>query len=500
VSPLATLAPLNPETRLLVDGELREATGGRTFENLNPATGEVLGICADADEADLEAAIAAARRAFDETDWSTNAEFRKHCLTQLRDALADELESFRSIIVHEAGAPVALTHWYQLDPLVGDLSYWRDQIDAFEIETELPIRNVMGSPTRRTVRREPFGVVGAITPWNVPLHLIIVKLGPALAAGNTVVLKPPPDTPWCGTTFGRLIAERTDIPPGVVNVITSAGHGIGERLVADPRVDLVSFTGSTPTGKRIMQVGATNVKKLFLELGGKSAHIVLDDIDPAEIAGSFTAGCTHAGQGCSNLTRILLPRARYDEGVEAIKKALEAVPFGDPKDPKNMMGPVIRQSQHERILGIIEKGKEEGRLVCGGGVPAGLERGYFIEPTLFADVSNKSSLAQDEIFGPVLCAIPYDDDEDAVRIANDSRYGLSGAVTGSSLSRAHEIARRIRTGTMSVNGGQYFAIDAPFGGYRESGLGRENGIQGFEEYLETKLIAAPAPDQLENGE
>lgn len=488
---MGELAPLNPEERLLVDGILREATGDGRFENINPATEEVLGSCADATEADLDAAIAAARRAFDETDWSTNPEFRKHCLTQLCDALAEEIETFRTLLVCEAGVPVTLTGWYQLDPVIGDLAYWRDQIDAFELETELPVKQVMGQLTRRTLRREPFGVVGAITPWNVPLHLIVVKLGPALAMGNTVVLKPPPDTPWCGTTFGRLVAERTDIPPGVVNVITSADHAIGERLVADPRVDLVSFTGSTATGRRIMRVAASNIKKLFLELGGKSAHIVLDDIDPAEIAGSFTAGCVHAGQGCSNLTRILLPRARYEEGLEAIVKAVQAIPFGDPRDPKNIMGPVIRKSQHERILGIIESGKQEARLVCGGGVPKGFDRGYFIEPTVFADVSNRSSLAQDEIFGPVLCVIPYEDDDDAVQIANDSRYGLSGAVTGTDLERAHRIARRIRTGTMSVNGGQYFSVDAPFGGYRESGLGRENGSMGCEEYLETKLIASP---------
>jgi len=489
---MSELAPLNPDPRLLIDGVLRDATGGGTFENINPATEETLGVCADGMAEDMDAAIAAARRAFDETDWSTNAEFRKHCLTQLCDALAEEAETFRSIIVSEAGAPVALTQWYQLDPVIGDLGYWRDQIGRYDIETSLPDREVMGSMTRRTVRREPFGVVGAITPWNVPLHLIVVKLGPALATGNTVVLKPPPDTPWCGTTFGRIVAEKTDIPPGVVNVVASAQHGIGEQLVADPRVDLISFTGSTATGKRIMQVGSSNVKKLFLELGGKSAHIVLDDIDPASIAGSFTAGCTHAGQGCSNLTRILLPRARYDEGLEAVVKSMGAVPFGDPRDPGNMMGPVIRKSQHERILGIIEQGKTQARLVCGGGVPAGFDKGYFIEPTVFADVPNESSLAQDEIFGPVLCVIPYEDDDDAVRIANDSRFGLSGAVTGSDLERAEAIGRRIRTGTMSINGAPYFAVDAPFGGYRESGLGRENGSMGLEEYLETKLIASPA--------
>jgi len=489
-----SLAPPAPATQLLVDGRLREAAGGRRFDNLNPATGEVLGSCADASREDMDEAIAAARRAFDESGWSSDPALRKRCLTQLRDALAEERENLRSILVAEGGIPVALTHWYQLEPVIEDVLYWRDQIDRFPFESALETKMVMGRRARRTVRREPYGVVGAITPWNVPLHLIVVKLGPALASGNTVVLKPPPDTPWTGTTFARLVAEKTDIPPGVVNVIPSSDHAIGEQLVADPRVDLVSFTGSTATGKRIMQVGASNVKRLFLELGGKSAHIVLDDVDFSEIAGSFTAGCTHAGQGCANLTRILLPRARYAEGLEAIVKAVEATPYGDPRDPANMMGPVIRKSQHERILGIIEAGKREARLVAGGGIPKGrgLERGYYIEPTVFADVDNRSALAQDEIFGPVLCAIPYDGDDDAVRIANDSRFGLSGAVTSRDVARAEAIARRIRTGTMSINGAAYFSVDAPFGGYRESGVGRENGSMGFEEYLETKLIASPA--------
>ena len=489
---MPALAEPDPGTLLLIDGHLREATGGARFENVDPSTGEAIGTCADASAADLDQAIAAARRAFDETRWSGDAAFRKRCLTQLHAGLVSEIENLRSILVAEAGVPVALTHWYQLDPVLDDLLYWCDMIDRFPLETELPVRDVMGRPTRRTLRREPYGVVGAITPWNVPLHLINVKLGPALASGNTVVLKPPPDAPWTAATFARIVAGKTEIPPGVVNVVTSSDHAIGERLVADRRVDLVSFTGSTATGKRIMQVGSGNLKRLFLELGGKSAHIVLDDVDPAAISASLAAGCTHAGQGCSNLTRILLPRARYEEGVEAVVKAAEAIPYGDPRDPAKVMGPVIRRSQHERILGIIERGRRQARLVAGGGVPAGLERGFFIEPTVFADVPNECPLAQDEIFGPVLCVIPYQDDDDAVRIANDSRYGLSGAVTGRDEARAQRLARRLRTGTVSVNGGQYFCVDAPFGGYRESGLGRENGSMGYEEYLETKLIASPA--------
>jgi aldehyde dehydrogenase (NAD+) len=489
---MCALAPPDPDTRLLIDGELVAASNGATFENVDPSTEEVLGTCSDATADDMDRAIRAARRAFDETSWSSDSAFRKHCLGQLQEALRDESERFRSILVAEGGVPVALTGWYQLEPVIEDLGYWRDRIDEEPVEIPLPVRDVAGQQVRRTIRREPFGVVGAITPWNVPLHLIVVKLGPALAAGNTVVLKPPPDTPWTATTFGQLVAERTDIPPGVVNVVASSDHAIGEQLVADRRVELVSFTGSTATGKRIMSVGAENVKKLFLELGGKSAHIVLDDIDPASLAGAFAASCTHAGQGCANLTRILLPRSRYEEGLEVVRAANAAIPVGDPRDPATVMGPVIRASQRDRILRIIEDGRKVARLVTGGGVPAGLDRGYFIEPTVFAEVPNESPLAQDEIFGPVLCVIPYEDDDDAVRIANDSRFGLSGAVSGGDVARARGIAERIRTGTISVNGAPWFAVDAPFGGYRESGLGRENGPMGYAEYLETKLIAEPA--------
>jgi aldehyde dehydrogenase (NAD+) len=293
--------------------------------------------------------------------------------------------------------------------------------------------------------------------------------------------------------LGRIVAEKTDIPAGVLNVVTSSDHLIGEALTLSPKVDMISFTGSTAVGQRIMEKGAATMKRVFLELGGKSATIVLDDADLGIATMMGMGACFHAGQGCAIQTRMLLPRSRYDEGVELLTGLFAAVPFGDPQRPDVMMGPLISAKQRERVLGYIEKGKAEGaRLVRGGAVPAHLDKGYFVEPTLFADVDPGATIAQEEIFGPVLAVIPYDDDDDAVRIANDSIYGLSGAVTSASEERAMAVARRVRTGTLMVNGGFWNAPDVPFGGYRQSGVGRENGIEGFEEYLEVKAIALPA--------
>jgi aldehyde dehydrogenase (NAD+) len=254
-------------------------------------------------------------------------------------------------------------------------------------------------------------------------------------------------------------------------------------------VDLVTFTGSTATGRSVMAAGDETVKKIFLELGGKSATIVLDDADIASVAAFSATVCTHGGQGCAIQTRLLFPRSRYEEGLAAVKTAFEKVPYGDPTDPGKLMGPQVSRKQQQRVLEYIETGKREGaRLVVGGGVPAHLPKGYFVEPTLFADVDPDSTIAQEEIFGPVLCVIPFDDDDDAVRIANNSIYGLSGGVHSASEERSLAVARQIRTGTLSINGGQWFNVDTPFGGYRQSGVGRENGVMGFEEYLETKVM------------
>jgi aldehyde dehydrogenase (NAD+) len=307
-----------------------------------------------------------------------------------------------------------------------------------------------------------------------------------------VVVKPAPDTPWNATQLGRLIAEATDIPAGVVNVVTSHDHARGQQLVVDPRVDFISFTGSTATGRRIMELGGATLKRLFLELGGKSASIVLDDADFESTLPGAAFVCVHAGQGCALPTRLLLPRSRYEEGLAIVADAMSKIKVGDPNDPEVLAGPLINARQRERVLGYIQTGRDEGaRLVLGGGRPGHLDRGYFVEPTLFADVDNRMRIAQEEIFGPVLVVIPFEDDDDAVAIANDSIYGLSGSVTSASVERSLAVARRIRTGTVGVNGATWYAPDSPFGGYKASGIGRQGGLEGFEQYLETKTIALP---------
>jgi aldehyde dehydrogenase (NAD+) len=483
------LAPLAPETRNLIDGRLVGASNGATFENVNPATGQVIGTCADGTKDDMEAALVAARRAFDATGWAGDHALRARCLRQLHEALRADKEQLRSIVVHEAGACVSLTGYMHVDDPIESLAYWAEKATAYPYEQPMSDVPFLGKPQRRLLRREPVGVVGAITPWNVPLYLNLAKLGPALAAGCTVVLKPAPDTPWSATHLGKL-ARETDLPPGVLNIVASSDHLLGEILSSDPRVDLVTFTGSTATGRRVMERAAATVKKVFLELGGKSANVVLDDADFAKVLPTAAMTCVHGGQGCAITTRLLLPRSRYEEGVAIVKRAFEGWRFGDPTDPSVLQGPQISRRQQERVLAYIEKGKREGaRCLVGGGRP---ERpGFFVEPTLFVDVDPAATIAQEEIFGPVLCVIPFEDDDDAVRIANGTIYGLSGAVLSASEERALAVARRIRSGTLSVNGGQWFHVDTPFGGYKQSGLGRENGLLGFEEYLETKVIELP---------
>ncbi len=342
--------------------------------------------------------------------------------------------------------------------------------------------------------KEPVGVVGVIVPWNYPVEITLNKLGPVLAMGNTCVLKPAPDTPWNATRIGRLVAERTDIPPGVVNVVASSDHLVGEVLTTSPQVDMVAFTGSTATGRRVMAAASDSLKPVFLELGGKSVCLVLDDADfEATIPGAASSVCFHAGQGCAMATRLLVPRSRYDEAVELAAAGFAGVTYGDPSDPANLMGPVVSERQRERVLGYIETGRAEGaRVVCGGGRPAHLDRGWYVEPTLFADVDNSMTIAREEIFGPVMVMIPYEDDDDAVRIANDSPYGLSGMIMSGDLDRSKAVAGRIRTGTLSLNGGVWYGADAPFGGYKQSGIGRQCGIEGLEIFTETKTVGWPA--------
>jgi len=467
------------------------ASGGATYPILNPATGEVIGHAPDGTADDVDAAIAAARRAFDETTWSTDLGLRVRCLRQLHHALVDNAEAMRTLTTAEAGAPAFLTAGPQYDVPVESFRWMVDLAERYEWETYLGEARPMGIPTRRTVRREPVGVVAAITPWNFPNQINLAKLGPALAAGNTVVLKPAPDTPWLACELGRFVAEHTDIPPGVVNVVTPYDNAAAGLLVTDPRVDLVSFTGSTATGKAIMAAAAPTLKRVFLELGGKSAAIVLDDAELAsEVAATAFAVCMHAGQGCALTTRLLVPRGRYDEAVHVAAATMESIGAKDPADPGTICGPVISSAQRDRILSYLDLALDEGgRFATGGGVDDSKVGGFWVQPTVIAGLTNQSRVAREEIFGPVLVVLPHDGDDDAVRLANDSDYGLSGSVASGSLERARTVAARIRTGTIAVNGGVWFAADAPFGGYKQSGIGREMGVAGFEEYLETKLIA-----------
>ncbi|WP_299565512.1 aldehyde dehydrogenase family protein [uncultured Mycolicibacterium sp.] len=481
---------------MLIDGKLVEGGAG-TFTNINPATEEVLGEVTNASKADMHRAIDAARRAFDETSWATDHAFRKRCLLQLQDALEAEREQLREELILEVGCPRAITHGPQLDaPLADALRYPAELIDRYPWQTSLgdAMVSVTGMNTTRLVWREPVGVVGAIVPWNFPFEVTIQKLAQALATGNTVVLKPAPDTPFNATRLGRLIAEHTDIPPGVVNIVTGADHLLGEELTCSPKVDLISFTGSTAVGRRIMAKGAATMKRLFLELGGKSATIVLEDADFELGCMMGIAPCMHAGQGCANPTRLLLPRSRYEEGIEILRGIYEGVTPGDPQDPATLCGPVINDRQRTRIRGYIEQGIAEGaRLVVGGPEPpAGLDRGFFVKPTLFADVDGDMTIAQEEIFGPVLAVIPYTDEDDAVRIANDTAYGLAGNVMSGSLDHALAVARRLRAGFIGINGAAGYGADTPFGGYKASGIGRQNGVAGFDQYTEIKSVAYPA--------
>jgi aldehyde dehydrogenase (NAD+) len=482
------------EQRLLIDGALRSAAGGATFPVVNPATEEVIGVAAEGTPGDLDAAIRAARRAFDETSWSTDLALRVSCLRQLRAAFNAHADELRALTVAEVGSPLSLTYSGQLDEPVASLGWVADLAERYEWERDLGDAAPLGIASHRWIRREATGVVGAITPWNFPHQINLAKLGPALAAGNTIVLKPAPDTPWCATVLGRLIAEETDIPPGVVNIVSSSDHGIGAALCSDPRVDQISFTGSTATGRSVMRNAADSLKKVFLELGGKSAFVVLDDADlrSALFTAAFTVA-THAGQGCAITTRLLVPRAQLEEATALTAKVLSQLPAGDPTDPGTICGPLVNARQRARVEEYLALALAEGgTFVTGGGRPENMERGFFVEPTLIAGLTNDARVAQEEIFGPVLVILPHDGDPDAVAQANASPYGLSGSVWSGDRSRAVAVAKRIRTGTISVNGGLWYSPDVPFGGYKQSGIGREMGVAGFEEYLQVKALAEPA--------
>ncbi len=482
------------EVCMYINGELTQAISGKTYENINPATEEVIGVVADASRTDMEHAIAAARRAFDSTDWSTNHGFRLTILKKFAAAIkAAANDVLRPQIIAEAGQPYYVTLGPGCDAPIEHLDWVLDTLANYRWERDLPNIVSNGVDCERKVWKEAVGVIGAITPWNFPLQTNLAKIFPALAAGNTVVLKPAPDTPWTATALGK-IAYDIGLPAGVLNIVTSSDPAeVGEVLTADSRVDMITFTGSTAIGKRIMSVCSATVKKVFLELGGKSANIILDDANLSLGLLHGLAVCYHAGQGCAIDTRMLIPKSRYQEAVDILTPIFQGMSFGDPTDPQFIMGPVINKKQYHKILGMIQNGIEEGATLAAGGVPGDVNgKGYFIKPTLFTHVHNDMMIAQQEIFGPVLVMISYEDDEDAIRIANDSVYGLSGSIHSASNERALAMAKRIRTGTLNINGGTFYGGDAPFGGVKQSGIGREMGLEGFEEYLDTKCVGYPA--------
>jgi aldehyde dehydrogenase (NAD+) len=483
--------PGRARRRLLIDGRLVDTK--EHFESLNPATGAVLGHAPDATPADAEAAISAAHRAFGTTDWATDRDLRIRCLDQLHQALLDQVEELRELTIAEAGATRTLTHGAQLEDPIGIVRYYADLLRTYSFTEDLGEVEKHGQRHHRWLEKEAVGVVAAILPYNYPNQLALAKLAPALAAGCTIVLKAAPDTPLITLALGELIAEHTDIPPGVVNVLSSSRADVGEVLTTHPDVDAVSFTGSTVTGRRIMAAASETVKKVFLELGGKSAMVVLDDADFA-VSAQFAAYmiCVNAGQGCALTSRLLVPRSRHDEIVELVAGHFARIRPGDPSHPKTYLGPLISARQRDKVDGMVQRAVAEGaKLITGG---ERVDPGFFYAPTLLAGVDPDSEIAQEEVFGPVLAVIPYDDtqgDDDAVRIANNSVYGLSGAVHSRDQERAVRVARRIRSGTFSINGGNYFHPDVPFGGYRQSGIGRESGVAGMEEFLETKAFGAP---------
>ena len=479
--------------RMFIDGAWAEASNGATYAVPNPATEEPVGTAPDATVDDMRRAIAAARRAFDDGPWprSSRAE-RARVLGVIADGMERRKEEIRQLLIAEAGA-TWLTHDIQIEQPINMLRRYAELALTFPFEEELPTRiteSMLGTQVNSgIVHRQPAGVCGLIPTWNFPLFVTVQKLGPALATGCTMVFKPSPWGPLINLLFAEIVAEA-DIPPGVVNFVTGQSTAIAETLVSDPRVDKVSFTGSVATGKKIMEAAAKTLKRVHLELGGKSVAIFLDT-DNLDLVAPQASGPTffHAGQGCAMSTRVLIPRDAHDTLVQKMVDFVRGmVKVGDPADPGTFLGPVIRGERRDKIEEYIESGKREGAVLAhGGGRPKDLPRGYFLEPTIFCDVPNDVRIAREEIFGPVVSVIPFRDEDEAVRIANDSTYGLGGAIHTRDTAKALTLAKRIRTGVVWINNGINF-LDAPFGGFKESGLGREGGRFGMEEYTEIQQI------------
>ncbi|MFJ6928298.1 aldehyde dehydrogenase [Streptomyces nigra] len=473
--------------QLFIGGEWTGPLGRDVIEVVSPHTEDVMGRVPHATPADVDRAVDAARRAFDDGPWprASLAE-RIEVVTRIKDGIAARHDEIARLISAQNGSPYS---WSVLAQALGAMMVWDAAITvARDFSYEEPRDGVLG---RILVRREPVGVVAAVVPWNVPQFVAAAKLAPALLAGCSVVLKPSPESPLDAYLLAE-IARDAGLPDGVLSVLP-ADREVSEYLVGHPRIDKVSFTGSVAAGRRVMEVAARHLTRVTLELGGKSAAVVLPDADvEATVAGVVPAAWMNNGQACVAQTRILLPRSRYDEFAEAFAAAAGALVVGDPLDPATQVGPLVARRQQRRSLDYIRIGQEEGaKILTGGGRPQALEKGWYVEPTLFGDVDNTMRIAREEIFGPVICLLPYGDEAEAVRIANDSEYGLSGSVWTADTAHGVDIARRVRTGTYSVN---TFSLDmlGPFGGYKNSGLGREFGPEGFGEYFEHKMIHLPA--------
>ncbi len=472
--------------QLLIGGEWVAPAGNQRIEVRSPATLEVIGSVPEGVEADIDAAVAAARRAFDSGPWPTTPPTeRAKVIARFSELLAERLDDYKNVISAEMGAPHQTVEMMMYTPAKGALDVFAGLAESFPWEET---RNGAFGMTK--VRREPVGVVAAIIPWNVPLFIAVNKVIPALLAGCTVVLKPAPETPIDSLMLGGLLVEA-GLPDGVISVVP-ADRAVSEYLVTHPGVDKVSFTGSTAAGRRVGSLATERLKRISLELGGKSAAIVLDDVDLASSAFMIAfSGLMNSGQACVAQTRILAPRSRYDEVTEAITEAAKLFVVGDPSDPATQLGPLVAERQRDRVEGYIEKGKAEGaRLVLDGTRPAGLDKGWYVAPTVFADVDNKMTIAQEEIFGPVLSLLPYDSEDEALAIANDSDYGLAGSVWTSDVDHGYDIATKVRTGTYGIN---WYAFDmgSPFGGYKCSGIGREDGPEGLASFCELKSILMP---------
>ncbi len=473
--------------KLFIGGELVAPLGTDTIEVINASTEEVAGRAPEATTGDIDRAVAAAREAFDNGPWArTSALERAELLQQLSKGIQARYQEFAEVISTETGCPVSSSIMMQVFAATMVMDYYGGMGAEFPFEEER--KGVMGPVL---VRREPVGVVGAIVPWNVPLFVTALKLAPALIAGCTVVLKPSPETALDSYLLAE-VATEIGLPAGVLNIVT-AGRETSQHLVTHPGVDKISFTGSGAAGRHIAALCAQDLRRVTLELGGKSAAVVLEDADLDTSLGHIVSnGLMNNGQACIAQTRILAPKSRYNDVVEALAAKVSALKVGSALDAETQIGPLVANRQRERVLGYIEKGKEAGaRVVTGGGRPADQDRGWFVSPTVFADVDNHMIIAEEEIFGPVLSVISYDGPDDAVRIANDTTYGLSGAVYGENVDQATDVARRLRTGTVAVNNMSPMDFAAPFGGFKQSGLGRELGPEGLQAYLEYKTITLP---------